>query len=166
MKNFFKLLDQSLAILLFLILFIMVATVAANVFGRFLLGISIPWGEEVAKIMLTYLTFFGAAYAMKDNAHYSFDFLILKFPPRIIHYFQVFRWLVIIAFTGILIYWTAEVTFRIRHWIMPSTGISRAMVYGAAPVGLFLLMVYSIKNLVVGITTKNLDKKELEVNES
>ena len=49
---------------------------------------------------------------------------------------------------------------------MPSTGISRAMVYGAAPVGLFLLMVYSIKNLVVGITTKNLDKKELEVNES
>lgn len=166
MKKIFKLLDRSLAILLFLILFVMVATVAANVFGRFLLGISISWGEEVAKIMLTYLTFFGAAHAMKDNAHYSFDFLVLKFPIKILRYFLVFRWMVIIAITGTLIYWTAEVTIRIRHWIMPSTGISRALVYGAAPVGLFLLMVYSIKNLMTGTRTKNLEKKVPEVNES
>ena len=166
MKRFFNLLDRSLAILLFLILFIMVTIVASNVFGRFLLGISIQWGEEVAKILLTYLTFFGAAYAMKDNAHYSFDFIILKFPLRIFRYFLVFRWVMIIVISLLLIYWSAEVTVRIRHWIMPSTGLNRALVYGAAPAGMILLLIYSIRNMIEVINKEHFNKKEPEVFES
>jgi C4-dicarboxylate transporter DctQ subunit len=131
----------------------MVATVAANVFGRFLLGISIQWGEEVAKIMLTYLTFFGAAYAMKDNSHYSFDFIVQKLPLRIKPFFMVFRWVIIILISLLLLFWSAEVTLKIRHWIMPSTGISRSLVYGAAPAGILLLMIYSIHNLIEQVKT-------------
>jgi C4-dicarboxylate transporter DctQ subunit len=131
----------------------MVATVAANVFGRFLLGISIQWGEEVAKIMLTYLTFFGAAYAMKDNSHYSFDFIVQKLPLRIKPFFMVSRWVIILMISLSLLFWSAEVTFKIRHWIMPSTGISRSLVYGAAPAGILLLIIYSIHNLIEEVKT-------------
>ena len=131
----------------------MVTTVAANVFGRFLLGISIQWGEEVAKILLTYLTFFGAAYAMKDNSHYSFDFIVQKMPQRIKPFFQVLRWVIIILISLLLLFWSAEVTLKIRHWIMPSTGISRSMVYLATPAGMILLLVYSISNLINEVKT-------------
>ena len=131
----------------------MVTTVAANVFGRFLLGISIQWGEEVAKILLTYLTFFGAAYAMKDNSHYSFDFIVQKMPQRIKPFFQVLRWVIIILISLLLLFWSAEVTLKIRHWIMPSTGISRSMVYLATPAGMILLLVYSIRNLINEVKT-------------
>jgi len=153
MKRFLDKLDRVLKIFLFLILIVMVATVAANVFGRFLLGISIQWGEEVAKIMLTYLTFFGAAYAMKDNSHYSFDFIIQKLPLRIKPFFMVLRWVIIILISLLLLFWSTEVTLKIRHWIMPSTGISRSLVYGAAPAGMILLLVYSINNLINEVKT-------------
>jgi TRAP-type C4-dicarboxylate transport system permease small subunit len=159
MNQFLERLDRVLRILLFLILFVMVATVAANVFGRFLLGVSIQWGEEVAKIMLTYLTFFGAAYAMKDNSHYSFDFIIQNLPPGIKPYFRVFRWVIVILISLLLVFWSAEVTLRIRHWIMPSTGISRSLVYGAAPVGVILLMIYAIHHLVNEVKTLVRTKK-------
>jgi len=153
MKNFLEQMDKVLKIFLFAILFVMVATVAANVFGRFLLGISIQWGEEVAKILLTYLTFFGAAYAMKDNSHYSFDFIVQKMPLRIKPFFQVLRWVIIILISLLLLFWSAEVTLKIRHWIMPSTGISRSMVYIATPAGMILLLVYSISNLINEVKT-------------
>ena len=153
MKRFLDKLDRVLKIFLFVILIVMVATVAANVFGRFLLGISIQWGEEVAKVMLTYLTFFGAAYAMKDNSHYSFDFIVQKLPLRIKPFFMVFRWVIIILISLLLLFWSAEVTLKIRHWIMPSTGISRSLVYGAAPAGILLLMIYSIHNLIEQVKT-------------
>ena len=153
MKNFIDRLDRVLKIFLFIILIVMVTTVAANVFGRFLLGISIQWGEEVAKILLTYLTFFGAAYAMKDNSHYSFDFIVQKMPQRIKPFFQVLRWVIIILISLLLLFWSAEVTLKIRHWIMPSTGISRSMVYLATPAGMILLLVYSISNLINEVKT-------------
>jgi TRAP-type C4-dicarboxylate transport system permease small subunit len=153
MKRILDLMDRGLKILLFLILMVMVATVAANVFGRFLLGVSIQWGEEVAKIMLTYLTFFGAAFAMRDNSHYSFDFIIQKLPGRMKSFFRVSRWMIIIVISVLLFYWSAEVTLKIRDWIMPSTGISRSLVYGAAPAGIFLLTIYSVNHLIEEIRT-------------
>ena len=151
MKHFFRILDRYISITLFIILLGMVIVVSANVFGRFILGVSISWGEEVAKMLLTYLTFFGAAYAMKDNAHYSFDFLIQKMPSKYLHFFKIFRWVVIIAISLLLLYWTSEVTIRIRNWIMPSTGLSKAFVYGVVPVSIILILVYSIRNLLMDI---------------
>ena len=162
MKRILDRVDSALKILLFVILLVMVGTVAANVFGRFLLGVSIQWGEEVAKIMLTYLTFFGAAYAMKDNSHYSFDFIIQKLPLQMKPFFKVFRWIIIILISLLLLFWSAEVTLRIRHWIMPSTGISRSLVYGATPAGMILLIMYSVSNLIVEVKNHRINKKEFK----
>ncbi|MEQ6118847.1 TRAP transporter small permease [Reichenbachiella sp. MALMAid0571] len=151
MKQLFRILDRSLEGILFVVLFSMVLIVASNVFGRFILGSSISWGEEVAKILLTYLTFFGAAYVMKDNSHYTFDFLIQKMPHRWLPYFLGFRWLVIILISSLLLYWSVEVTLEITDWIMPSTGINRAFVYGVTPVSMIFLLLYAIRNFIANL---------------
>lgn len=156
MKQFFSVLDRILEGLLFVVLFSMVIIVASNVFGRFILGSSISWGEEVAKILLTYLTFFGAAYAMKDNSHYTFDFLIQKIPQRLLPYFLAFRWLVIILISSLLLYWSVEVTLGITDWIMPSTGINRAFVYGVTPVSMFFILLYAIRNFIANLKNPTL----------
>ena len=153
MKHFFTILDRVLYCLLFMVLGAMVAIVAANVFGRFLLGKSISWGEEVAKILLTYLTFLGAAYAMRDDSHYTFDFLIQKAPRRTLRYFLAFRWLAIIVMAVLLMYWSSEATFGVRAWIMPSTGLNRALVYGVAPLGMMFLILYAVRNFLADMKT-------------
>jgi TRAP-type C4-dicarboxylate transport system permease small subunit len=63
-----------------------------------------------------------------------------------------------------LLYWSAEVTWKIQQWIMPAMEISRAYVYGACPVGSFFMLVYALRNLVAEFkkkedTTLNLDKE-------
>jgi len=87
-----------------------------------------------------YMTFLGAAYAMRDNSHYAFDFLVKKMPKKFLRFFLMFRWLAIIIMAALFMYWSAEATIRIRDWIMPATGINRALVYGVAPLGMLFLI--------------------------
>ncbi len=160
MKRFFNVLDHVLYTLIFIVLAAMATIVAANVFGRFIVGKSISWGEELAKILLTYLTFLGAAYAMRDNSHYAFDFVVRKIPQRLLRYFLAFRWLAVIIMSGLLVYWSAEVTVRIRDWIMPATRINRALVYVVAPIGTCFLLLYSIRNFIADMKNPHIHEEE------
>ncbi len=164
MKRFFAILDHLLYTLMFMVLSAMVTIVGANVFGRFILGKSISWAEEVAKILLTYLTFLGAAYAMRDNSHYAFDFLLQKIPRRVLRYFLAFRWLAVIIMSGLLVYWSGEVTIRIRDWIMPATKINRALVYSIAPIGTCFLLLYSVRNFIEDMKNPQIHEEEEIIN--
>lgn len=160
MKRFYAILDQVLYWLLFLVLGSMAAIVAGNVFGRFVLHRSISWGEEVAKILLTYMTFLGAAYAMRDNSHYAFDYLVQRMPPRLMRPFLVFRWAAVIIMSSLLVYWSAEATIGVRDWIMPSTGLNRALVYAVAPVGTFFLILYALRCFVADLKEPQVHPQE------
>jgi TRAP-type C4-dicarboxylate transport system permease small subunit len=156
MKKFFIRLDKTLHLLLFTILAVMSATVAFNVFSRFIIGKSFSWCEEVAKILLVYLTFFGAAYAMKDNSHYAFEFLVQKAPPKMLKMILFIRWMVILLMSAFFFYSSVEVTIRMRGWIMPATSINRALVYGAAPLSTLLLILYASRNFIFNMKNPKL----------
>lgn len=147
MNSYFVWLGRILGSLLTLILALLIVIVAGNVFCRFVLGMSLSWGEEAAKILLTYLTFLGAAYAMKDNSHYSFDYLVHHLPERPRRCLRCFRWIAILTMSVLLLFWSGQVTWMIREWTMPSTGISRSLVYGVAPVSMVFMISYSLRSL-------------------
>ena len=69
----FRILDRTLETLLFVTLASMTAVVAANVFCRFILNFSLSWGDELAQVLMVWMTFLGAAVGMRDKAHYAFD---------------------------------------------------------------------------------------------
>ena len=78
----FRHLDRLLDSLLFIVLAAMSAIVAANVFCRFVLNFSIYWGDEAAQALLVWLTFLGAAVAVRERAHYRFDYLARRLRGR------------------------------------------------------------------------------------
>ncbi len=160
MKRFYAILDHVLYWLLFIVLGSMAGIVAANVFGRFVLEQSISWAEEVAKILLTYMTFLGAAYAMRDNSHYAFDFLVQKMPPKLMRPFLAFRWAAVIIMSALLVYWSAQATIGVRDWVMPSTNLNRALVYGVAPVGTFFLILYALRCCVADLKQPQVHPQE------
>ena len=69
MKYINKILDYTL----FAVLSVMATVMATNVFCRFLLKFSIYWADELAQSLLVWLTFLGAAVAIRESSHYSFD---------------------------------------------------------------------------------------------
>jgi len=144
-----KVIDKTLDYLLFVILAAMAFTMAANVFCRFFLQFSLYWGDELTQVLMVWLTFLGAAVAMREHAHYRFDYL-----SRILHggvkkgYMLVTKIIVLVAIV-LLLYWSTLTTVGIRNWIMPAMEYSRAWVYGACPVGCVFMLIYGVRDLVL-----------------
>jgi TRAP-type C4-dicarboxylate transport system permease small subunit len=59
-----------------------VAIIAAQIFVRYLFGKPFPWAEELASLLLIYLTFLTADIVYKDKGHISIDYFINFFSPR------------------------------------------------------------------------------------
>jgi TRAP-type C4-dicarboxylate transport system permease small subunit len=150
-----KIIDKTLDFLLFIILTVMTLTMATNVFCRSVLRFSLYWGDELAQVLMVWLTFLGAAVAMREHAHYRFDYL-----SRILHsrarraYLLVAKVIVLVAIV-LLLYWSTLVTVRIRSWIMPAMEYSRAWVYGACPVGSAFMLIYGVRDLVLFLGGKD-----------
>lgn len=154
MQAAFRMIDRTLDVALFVILAAMTTVVAANVFCRFVLQFSISWGDELAQILLVWLTFLGAAAATREKAHYAFDYLVRNLPGRAKKVFIVFTQLVCIGAISILLWYSWQVTWGIRRWIMPATEINRAFVYGACPAGCLFMLMYAIRNLVEDLVVR------------
>lgn len=123
----------------------MTFVVAANVFCRFLLDFSLYWADETAQILLVWLTFLGAALAVREKSHYVLNFLLEKLSGKTRRFFNMLQQVLSISTILILLYYSTIVTWQIKNWVMPATEISRALVYIACPIGSLLMLYYSIK---------------------
>lgn len=146
-SGFSRRLDGALDGLLFLALAGMTGVVALNVFCRFVLGFSLSWADETAMILMVWLTFLGAAVAMRDRMHYAFDYLVRSLPPTPRRTVRRGGQLLVLALTLLLLFWSVQVVVLITDWVMPATGIRRAWVYAACPVGCVFLLYYQVRQL-------------------
>ncbi len=147
-----KLIDKLLDGILFVVLAVMTLTVGANVFCRFLLSFSLYWGDELAQILLVWLTFVGGAVASREYAHYAFDYLLNNLSGNVKMIFSLISYLMTIAGIAVLFYYSLIVTIEMANWTMPALGVSRSLVYGACPFGCFFMLIYHGRDLVKYIT--------------
>lgn len=143
-----RIVDKKLETLLWVILAAMSVVVAANVFCRFVLNFSLSWGDELAQILLVWLTFLGAAIAVRDNQHYYLHYLTRLVTGRRRLALLVLRELLTLAATLVLLWYSSIVSWQVRRWVMPATEMSRALVYGACPLGCTFMVYYSLLNLI------------------
>lgn len=153
-------LDRVLDLLLFLVLAAMAAIVFANVFCRFVLQFSLSWADELAQVLMVWLTFLGAGVAMRDRLHYAFDYLVRSLPRGWRRRVRVVSHLLAITMTILLIYWSAKVSLRVTDWVMPATGMPRSWVYAACPVGCAFLLLYQIRNLLADVRVAGVPPQE------
>lgn len=72
--------ETILAVLMFGFI---VSIIAAQIFVRYLLGKPFPWAEELASLLLIYLTFLTADIVYKEKGHLAIDYFINFLPSRI-----------------------------------------------------------------------------------
>lgn len=75
-----RVLDRLLAAFTILLLMMLAAVVAVAVVFRFS-GASLIWYDEVAAVLLAWLSYFGAALAALRRAHLGFGGLVKSLPP-------------------------------------------------------------------------------------
>ncbi len=65
-------------------------------------GSSLVWYDEVASVLLAWLTFYGSALASVKRAHIGCPEVVEQFPPALQHAFGIFTQLLVIAFFALL----------------------------------------------------------------
>ncbi|CAM3360798.1 TRAP transporter small permease [Halomonas lysinitropha] len=100
----FRWLTVAMEHLIAAILVALIISVSANVIGRSLLNNSLPWADELARMLFVWLVFIGAAAAFAHFEHIAVDFVVRKLKPRAAYTLYLMQHLIISVLMGIMIW--------------------------------------------------------------
>lgn len=86
------------------ILVALIVSVSSNVIGRSLLNHSLPWADELARMLFIWLIFIGAAAAFVRYEHIAVDFTVRRLPPRAAYALYLLQHLLIIALMVVILW--------------------------------------------------------------
>lgn len=96
----FRWLTQGMEYLIGAILVALIVSVSCNVVGRALFNYSLPWADELARMLFIWLVFIGAAAAFSRYEHIAVDALVRRLPLRLAHMLYLLQHLII---TGLMV---------------------------------------------------------------
>lgn len=100
----FRWLTVAMEHLIAVILVALIISVSANVIGRSLLNNSLPWADELARMLFIWLVFIGAAAAFAHFEHIAVDFVVRKLKPRAAYTLYLVQNLIISVLMGIMMW--------------------------------------------------------------
>lgn len=151
--------EQSIAALL---LFTILTTMAAQVFARYVLRSPFSWSEEVARLLLIWLTFISAAFVMAQGRHIAVDMISSRLGNRGKLLIECFSYIVIAGACLLLLIGGAKFIWYVGKVGSPTLGVAKSWWYGAGGLGLLLMAVHSIINLFqVMMTGKPIPRETL-----
>ena len=144
MKRLGKLVESIAGVLLAVV----VVIVLLQVFGRYILRMSLSWPEELARYVLVWLMIFGAAAAAAARSQIVVDTLLEVVPTRVRRILEAVATLAgLVAVT--LLVWTSQplIFGPAGRSTSPATGIPSFWIYLAVPVGGALLALFALAEL-------------------
>ncbi len=118
------------------LLFTLCGDVLLGVADRFVFHLGWPWPEELARFLLTWLSFLTAAVAARRDGHFVIDYFAARLFRR--RDFRIFRVAMAAAVTATLLLviikgW--QLTVIVASQASPALGLPMGWVYAAIPVG-------------------------------
>ena len=142
---------------------IMVAAVAVQVFFRFVIGDPLSWTEELARYAFVWITFLGAAVAYRHRAHIVVDIMLHLVPTWAR---APLSWVVegLVAVTLVILIREGlrmvETTSNVQATMLQ---IPMSYIYAAIPVSAALMLVYQVERLVGVLRSRRPASAEAEL---
>jgi TRAP-type C4-dicarboxylate transport system permease small subunit len=108
-----RILERTLEVVVVVLMCALTVVVVSAVIWR-KAGASFVWYDEVAPIMLAWITYYGAALAALKRAHLGFDGILLAIPYRWRIAVAILGEIVVFAFFAVLA-WTGMVVLEVLH---------------------------------------------------
>lgn len=139
---------------LFVLSTALLALIALQVFTRYVLQASLPWTEEVARMVLVWMVMLGAAVAMERGEHYAITLISDRLRGTAKVAMLVATNILGVIFLVALAWYGGAYVVANMKTVYVSTQISRGWIYLAMPVGsaimAFSLVSHSIEALSGG----------------
>ena len=122
----------------------MAGIVAVQVFCRYSLNHSLFWSEELARILLVWITFFGATVAYYHQAHPGVDALFRRLPPGGQKILALMSHLAALALFSVMVWYGTGFAWFVRLQITPALGWPKWVIMGAVPLSGLVFLVHSL----------------------
>lgn len=108
----FRWLTLAMEYLISAILAALIVAVSSNVVGRSVFNHSLPWADELARMLFIWLVFIGAAAAFARYEHIAVDALVRRLPLRVAHLLYFLQHLIITGLMLVMIWGGYQVLTR------------------------------------------------------
>ena len=112
---------------------------ALQVFFRYVVGSSLVWSEELAKIIFFYIIYLGASISIRNKNFATVDYLYQFFPGSMRRVVDIVVWFLIIAFLALIVHLGTQITLKTVTQITPALEIPQAVVYASVPFGSLIM---------------------------
>lgn len=139
-------LERYLCITLYIYL---TAIIGIEVFRRYVLGDASLWGEETARFAFVYMTWIGAAWAVRVRLHIRIDAIYDFLSERVEGYLYIFSDIVMIIFGLYAVYWMIPVISTTLEFgrVVPALRVNQAFFQMAVPIGIGLFVFRATQSL-------------------
>ncbi|WP_114856208.1 TRAP transporter small permease [Brachybacterium sp. YJGR34] len=120
-----------------------------QIFTRYVLNMPLPWSEEIARLLVVWLTFVGAGFVASRNAHIAVDILAVYLPRRLATASQIIAMLLVVAASAYMVWAAISLMVLTRALTMTATGLPMPLLYGAVLVGYLMILGHTALNIVL-----------------
>lgn len=125
------------------------AIIIFQVFTRYVLNLPLPWSEEVARLLVVWLTFVGAGFVASRNAHIAVDILAVYLPRKLATATQIFSMLTVVAASAYMVWAAVSLMLLTGPLRMTATSLPMPLLYGAVFVGYLMILGHTVANIVM-----------------
>lgn len=129
-----------------------ILVVAAQVLFRYVVNESLAWTEEVSRYLFVWMTFLGAALALRDATHIRIDLFVDRLPKPVARTLGALNQALILAFLLLVVVLGFQLVQHTAGTPTPTLRLPENLVYYAAlPVPFLLGVYYAIAPVVAAL---------------
>ena len=155
MLKIYKILDRlelTIKVIMVGALAVMIFSASMQVLGRYILVVPLPWTEELARRMMTWLLFSASAIGYRAGGMIGIDLIPNLLPEKIKKVVNVFVYCLVACF-GIFMMWQGyQLASRMNTQFSTALGMPMTYVYMIIPLSGFLFFIFSIELIVKRLT--------------
>lgn len=155
LQNMRQGLVRALEVLVMSMVALLTLTVLWGVFTRFVMGHQAQYTDELARLLLVWVSMIGAALAFGEKAHLGVDFFVNHLHPEARKTLSVAVQLVIVALAVTVFIaggWSLAMA-QMGQELPTLRPLTRGMVYLSLPVAGFFIVLFAAENLVAILRT-------------
>ena len=126
---------------------VMTAIISWQIFGRYILNDTPKWSEQLAGILMVYMTMIGGALALRENRHIALTFFRDRWSPAAQARARLISYLLVAAFGAMMLVYGVRMTQLVQAWTIPTLGVSQSLNYWSFPVAGLLIFVFALDKI-------------------
>ncbi len=150
-----KWLDHLVAVVVVVLLMSMVAITSAGVLWRYGFNSALSWSEELARFLLIWISFLGAALAVYRDAHIGISVVFDRLPPLFQHWVERIVNVIILLFLGAILVHGIKFLPDVSLRTAPTLQVRMTIPYLILPISSAIMMFQLLVKMIAGPGTQH-----------